>query len=53
VEILQSAGFDLVEVLADVEPHEKQVMDKLAPEFRRFKVDDLFTIRATLVGKAA
>ena len=48
--LFQQTGLKLLVVTPDLEAPQSLIIDKLAPEFRRFSVDDLFTIRAKIIA---
>jgi hypothetical protein len=46
--IFTESGFRILEAVADREKHDEIIIDDLADQFKRFELNDLFTIRARI-----
>lgn len=49
LDVFSQLGLGLVDVSADVVPPQQAIVDRLAPQFRRFDPADLFTLRSFVV----
>lgn len=50
MELFRQSGMRLASVAADREPADAGILERLAPEFRRYSVEDLFIVRAMIVA---
>lgn len=53
LQLFREAGFELLSDQPDRRPPEQQILERLAPRFRSFSPEDLFTLGALIVGRPA
>ena len=53
LELFREAGFELLSDQPDRRPPERQILERLAPCFKGFSEEDLFTLGSLIVGRPA
>ncbi len=53
LQLFREAGFELLSDQPDRRPPEQQILERLAPRFRSFSPEDLFTLGSLIVGRPA
>lgn len=53
LDLFQEAGFELLSDQPDRRPPERHILERLAPCFKRFSEEDLFTLGSLIVGRPA
>ncbi|MEY9362209.1 methyltransferase domain-containing protein [Bradyrhizobium yuanmingense] len=51
LQLFREAGFELLSDQPDRRPPEQQILERLAPRFRNFSPEDLFTLGSLIVGR--
>lgn len=51
LQLFEEAGFDVLRDDPDRRPPEQPIIDRLAPDFRKFSGEDLFTLGSTIIAR--